>query len=188
MKEIVNFFFETGMLKHAKRSGWWLINIKDPENIAEHSFRTAIIGYFLAKMEKVDADKVMKMCMFHDLHESRVNDLHKVGQRYINFKEGERKASKDQLSNLNKIGKEIFELNEEVQELNTKEANVAKDADLVEAAVQAKEYIDIGYKEAQNWIDNVKKIVKTPGAKKLVALIEKTSSNDWWKALKKIER
>ena len=79
MKDIVNFFFETGMLKHVKRSGWWLINIKDPENIAEHSFRTAVIGYFLAKIEKVDADKVLKMCLFHDLHESRINDLHKVG-------------------------------------------------------------------------------------------------------------
>ena len=92
------------------------------------------------------------------------------------------------MSNLNEIGKEIFELNEEVQELKTKEADVAKDADLVEAAVQAKEYIDIGYTEAQNWIDNVKKIVKTLGAKKLVALIETTSSNDWWKGLKKIDR
>ncbi|MBR9692131.1 HD domain-containing protein [Candidatus Woesearchaeota archaeon] len=188
MKDIVNFFFETGMLKHAKRSGWWLINVKDPENIAEHSFRTAVIGYFLAKLENVDADKVVKMCLFHDLHESRVNDLHKVGQRYIDFKKGERKASKDQMRNLGKPGKEIYSLNEEFQKKESKEANVAKDADYVECAVQAKEYIEIGHKDAQNWIDNCKKCIKTESGKKLLSLIDKTSSNNWWRNLKKIER
>jgi len=188
MKDIINFFFETGMLKHAKRSGWWLINVKDPENIAEHSFRTAVIGYFLAKMENADADKVVKMCLFHDLHESRVNDLHKVGQKYIDFEKGERRASKDQMKKLNETGKEIFEINEEIHERKTKEANIAKDADYVECAVQAKEYIDIGNKNAQNWINNVKTVVKSESAKKMVNLIEKTSSNEWWKKLKKIQR
>tara|TARA_Y100000310_G_C20448076_1_gene699378 strand:- start:153 stop:719 length:567 start_codon:yes stop_codon:yes gene_type:complete len=188
MNNLVNFFFETGMLKHVKRSGWWLINVDNPENIAEHSFRTAIIGYFLAKLENVDADKVLKMCLFHDLHESRVNDLHKVGQRYIDFKSGEIKASKEQTESLGEAGKEVFELNQEFHEKKTREANVAKDADYLEAAIQAKEYIDIGYKEAQNWIDNIKTVLKTDSAKKLIKLLEKTSSNDWWKDLKKIER
>ena len=61
MKDLVNFFFEAGTLKNVKRCGWWLINIKDPESIAEHSFRTSVIGYFLAKLRGVDADKVLKM-------------------------------------------------------------------------------------------------------------------------------
>jgi putative hydrolase of HD superfamily len=36
--------YETGLLKLAKRTGWWLCGVKDPESIAEHSFRTAIIA------------------------------------------------------------------------------------------------------------------------------------------------
>ncbi len=187
-KDIVNFFFETGMLKHAKRSGWWLVNIKDPENIAEHSFRTAIVGYFLAHMEEVNADKVLKICLFHDLHESRVNDLHKVGQRYINFKEGEKKAGKEQMECLGDCGREIHSLNKELHKKESPEANVAKDADYVECAVQAKEYIEIGHKDAQNWIDNCRKCVKTKSAKQLIDLIDKTCSNDWWKNLKNIKR
>lgn len=188
MKELVNFFFETGMLKHAKRSGWWLINIKDPENIAEHSFRTAVISYFLAKLENVNTEKVVMTCLFHDLHESRVNDLHKVGQRYIEFKDAEKKASKEQTESLGDFGKEIFELNEEFQNQKTKESIIAKDADYIEVAVQAKEYLEIGYKDAQNWINNCKKCVKTKSAKKLLELVDKTSSNDWWRTLKKIQR
>ena len=92
------------------------------------------------------------------------------------------------MKNLGEAGKEIFELNEEVHEQKSKEAVVARDADLVEASVQAKEYIEVGHKDAQNWIDNCTKLVVTESAKKLLNLINKTSSNDWWKELKQIER
>jgi putative hydrolase of HD superfamily len=188
MKSIVNFLYELGILKYVKRSGWWLIKVKDPENVAEHSFRAAVIGYILAKMERVDADKVTKMCLFNDLHETRLNDLHKVGHRYIDFRTAETKAHKEQTSELGEIGKDIFALHEEFQEQKTKEAIIARDADLLENAFQAKEYMEIGYKDAQNWIDNIWKIIKTESGKKLLKELEKTSSNDWWKDLKKIER
>lgn len=188
MKELVNFFFETSMLKHAKRSGWWLINVKDPENIAEHSFRTAVIGYFLAHLEKVNPEKVALMCLFHDLHESRINDLHKVGQRYIDFGKAENKVGQEQMENLGKAGKDILNFTQRFNNQETKESIVAKDADYVEVAVQAREYLEIGHQDAQNWIDNCKKCIKTKSAKELLNLVEKTSSNDWWRELKKIQR
>ena len=188
LKDITNFIFELGTLKHVKRSGWWLINIKDPENIAGHSFRAGVIGYILANLENADINKVTKMCLFNDLHEARLNDLHKVGQRYIDFKKAETAAHKEQTESLGNIGKEIFDLHKEFQEQITKESVVARDADLLENAYQAKEYIEIGYKDAQNWIDNIWKVIRTDSARKLLTLIEKTSSNDWWKNLKKIQR
>jgi putative hydrolase of HD superfamily len=188
IKKITNFLFELGALKHVKRSGWWIINVKDPENVAEHSFRSGVLGYLLAKLEKVDVSRVSMMCLFNDLHEARLNDLHKVGQRYIDFKKAETAAHKEQTDSLGDIGEDIFSLHKELQEQKTKEAVVARDADLLENAFQAKEYIEIGYKDAQNWIDNIRKILKTKSAKKLLDEIEKTSSNEWWKNLKKIER
>src|SRR3989338_7953610 len=185
MKNILNFFYESGQLKRVKRSGWWLIGIENPESVAEHSFRTAVIGYFLAKLEKVDENKVTLMCLFNDLHEARLNDLHKVGHKYINFKEAETKAHKEQTYDLDK---NIFSLHKEFQEQKTKESIVARDADLLENAVQAKEYMDQGYKDAKNWIDNIKTILKTKNAKELLKSVEKTNSNEWWKKLKKISR
>jgi len=186
-KNLTNFLFELGALKHVKRSGWWLINVKDPENVAEHSFRAAVIGYVLAKMENVDVSKVTLMSLFNDLHEARLNDLHKVGHRYIDFKKAETAAFKEQTSELKEIGKEMFSLHEEFQTRESKEAIVARDADLLENAFQAKEYIEMGYKDAQNWIDNIWQVIKTDSAKKLLKEIEKTSCNDWWKNLKKID-
>ena len=45
-----------------------------------------------------------------------------------------------------------------------------------------------GYQNAQNWIDNCHKCVKTESAKKFLNLLDKTNSNDWFTQLKKIER
>jgi putative hydrolases of HD superfamily len=189
ISSIVNFIFELGELKRVKRSGWWLIGIKDPETVAEHSFRAAAVGYILAKMENANADKVMRMCLFNDLHETRLNDLHKVGHRYIDFKKAENAAFKEQILCLpDEIAKELSGIVDDLQNDRTIEGTIARDADLLECAFQAKEYIDIGYKDASNWIDNIRKNLKTGSAKKLLTELETGNSNNWWRDLKKIER
>ncbi|MFH0978128.1 MAG: HD domain-containing protein [Candidatus Woesearchaeota archaeon] len=188
-KQIVDFFFEVGQLKRVKRSGWWLVNIKDPESVAEHSFRTALIGYVLARLEGADTKKVVLECLFHNVAETRLNDFHKVNQRYIDSHAAKHKAVLEQYENLPvEASDELLKLFEELRNDQSKEAQVARDADLLETACQAKEYIEIGYKDAQNWIDNTWKIIKTESGKRLLTLIEKTNSNDWWHNLKKIVR
>ena len=51
LEGLTNFLYEMGLLKRYKRTGWMIAGIDNPESIAEHSFRTAIIGYLLAVME-----------------------------------------------------------------------------------------------------------------------------------------
>ena len=188
MKKLATFLYEVGQLKRVKRSGWGLLGIQNPERVAEHSQRTAVMGYFFARKENVDVHKVVLMCLFNDIHETRLNDLHKVGHRYIDFKEAERKAHSEQLGDLQELGEELLMLMNEFQELKTAEANVARDADLLECAIQAGEYMKLGHTDAQNWINNVKSVLKTESAKKLLQEIENTDPHDWWRKLKKIER
>ena len=146
MQELVHFLFEAGYLKNVDRSGWWLLGNKDPESVAEHSFRCTILGYILAKLEKVDTSKVVMMCLFHDLHEARTNDLHKVAQKYINLEEAGDKATQDQLEPLkDQIGKDIADALGELTNQESKESVVAKDADILECAMQAREYQVQGY-------------------------------------------
>ena len=188
-ESIVKYLFEAGELKRVKRSGWWMIGVKDPESVAEHCFRSAVIGCILGNMEKVDAGKVLMMCLFHDMHESRINDLHKVGHRYIDFRKAEKEVAGEQLKLLPKelaseVGDAFFKMHGD----SSREGSVAKDADLLEAALQAREYIVSGYADAQDWINNIWKCVKTESAKKLLKAIEKGDPNSWWKGLKKIER
>ncbi len=188
MKKLATFLYEVGQLKRVKRSGWWLLGIIEPESVAEHSHRAAIIGYFLAKMEKVNVEKVVIMALCNDIHEARLNDLHKVGHRYIDFKSAETTVLREQLTGLNKMGEELLQWMNEFQERESAEANVARDADLLECAIQAREYKTVGYTDAQNWIDNAKLVLKTESAKRLIQEIENTDPHEWWRNLKKIER
>jgi putative hydrolases of HD superfamily len=188
MKNIAKFFLELGQLKRVKRSGWWLAGIKDPETIAEHSYRSAIMARILAELEGADVNKVTTMMLIHDIPEARINDLHKVGSRYIDFKKAEKAAFKEQLERLpKKIADEFYSLFIEMGEKKTKEAIIAKDVDLLECAIQAKEYLDQNYKDAQNWIDNVEKGLKTKSAKEILKILKKSGANDWWYGLKHIE-
>jgi putative hydrolase of HD superfamily len=188
MKELTKFLFETGQLSRVKRSGFSLVGVTEPHSVAEHCQRAAVIGYFLAKLEKADSHKVTLMCLFNDIHEARIGDINKVGHRYVDCKPAESKAHTEQFESLGSEGKELLALMTEYQQRSTHDADVARDADLLENALEAREYVTIGFKGAQNWLDNIAKIIKTDSGKKLLKEIEKSDPNDWWKNLKKIER
>jgi putative hydrolase of HD superfamily len=186
---LLNFFTEAELLKRVKRSGWWMIGIKDPESVAEHSFRTAILGQFLAHYESADPYKVMTMCLYNDIHESRINDLHKVGHKYIAFKDAEKRVRKDQFAAMPSfIKKDVEKALNEMDEQMTREAIVARDADLLECMLQGKEYYDRGNKAAKEFFGKPAKLLRTKTAKKLYRKMLGWSSLKWWDQLKKLER
>ncbi|MHC4308224.1 MAG: HD domain-containing protein [Planctomycetota bacterium] len=185
MQELVQFLFEAGHLKNVDRSGWWLLGNKDPESVAEHSFRCTILGYILAKLEKVDTSKVIMMCLFHDVHETRTNDLHKVVQKYINLEEAGDKATHDQLEPLKgSVGDDIVDALSELTNQESKESVVAKDADILECAMQAREYQVQGYDGAVDWLDRADEKLKCESSRKLLAILKDSDPGEWWKKLK----
>jgi putative hydrolase of HD superfamily len=187
LKEFLKLFFEVGQLKQIKRAGWNLLGIENAETVAEHSWRASVIAYFLAQYEDADPYKSAAMCLLHDLSETRIGDHHKVSQRYI--EKAEEKVMKDQLKNLPQWASDrvIDHFNHYAKD-TSKEGTIARDADLLECAITAKEYIDRGFPDAIDWINNVDTILKTATAKKLNKMILKSDSNSWWKSLKKITR
>ncbi|MEW9510166.1 HD domain-containing protein [Streptomyces bacillaris] len=58
LSAVGRFLYEAGTLKHARRTGWWMAGVRDPESVAEHSWRTALIATIIAKLEGADADKL----------------------------------------------------------------------------------------------------------------------------------
>lgn len=184
-KDISNFIFELGVLRRISRQGWKLIGIHNPECVATHSLRAAQIGFILAKMEKYDyPEEICSMLVFHDIGECRIGDLHKVAKRYVNADEKE--AVKQQLSSLDDIGNEIFSLWNEMESLNSKAGIIAKDADLLEMAVTALEYMHMGYIQAEDWVIKTERRLKTDSAKKLLNQFKKMNPFSWWHGLKKI--
>ncbi len=185
MQEFVHFLFEVGYLKNVDRSGWWLLGNKDPESVAEHSFRCSILGYILAKLENVDPYKVIMMCLFLYFHEARTNDLHKIAQKYINLVEAGDKVTEEQLKPLNNpVGEEIEDVLSELSNQESVESKVAKDADILECAMQAREYQVQGYNAAVDWVERAKERLITESSKKLLSIIKHSDPNEWWKKLK----
>jgi len=188
-KDMLDFFAEAGKLKRVKRSGWWMVGIPYEESVAEHSFRCATIGYVLAKMENADTRKVLMMTLFNDLHEARINDSHKVAHRYLNVREGEKKAFADQIENLEKdIKDEMAATREEYDLQETPEAIVARDADILECLIQAKEYVDLGFRNAEKFFMKAPQKLLTKSARRLWDSARSWDSNAWWEKLGEFER
>jgi putative hydrolase of HD superfamily len=177
MKNIANFLFEAGMLKRTPRSGFQFLGT-GAESVAEHIFRTTYIGYTLGKIASgVDVDRMIKMCLFHDLPESRTGDLNYVNKKYVQA--NEKKAVEDLTQTLS-FGSEIKDLIQEFVEGKTEEAQLARDADQLEMILALKEYKDLGNKYADEWLEFSLKRLQTASARELAKTILETDSSLWW--------
>jgi len=177
LKKITNFLFETGILSKTPRSGFFFLGSGE-QSVAEHINRVGYVGFALAMMaEDVDVAKVLEMCLFHDITETRISDLNYVHQKYN--ERDEKKAIND-LEQDFPFGGKIKKFLEEYKRKDTKEAKLAKDADSLELLLSLKEQIDIGNERAKTWVPSLFARLITDEAKQLAEIIVKTDSDNWW--------
>ena len=177
MKDIANFLFEVGMLKKTPRTGFQFLG-SGRESVAEHITRTIFIGYTLSKLTgDVDELKLLKMCLFHDLPETRTGDMNYVNKKYVNV--DERKALRD-LTDTLFFGEDLEAIIDEFNEKKTIVSLLAHDADQLSLILQLKEYGDLGNKYSREWIDFALKRLSTETAKKVAEAILDTDSSEWW--------
>ena len=177
MKRAIEFLFEVGMLKKTPRTGYQFLG-SGGESVADHSFRTAVIGYVLASQEReADLNKVVLMCLFHDLAEARTGDHNYVNKRYV--KTDEEKAVQDQVRELH-FGDEIVGLIQEFNGCDTLEARLAKDADQLDLILELKEQLDSGNPNAKDWLSYAVRRIVTDSGKQMAQKILTTNSSDWW--------
>ncbi len=157
------------------------------DNIASHSYRTAIIGWHLAKMEGADPYKTVMMCLFHDVPEARSGDHNWVHKKYVKVFEEE--IIKDQLGTL--PYSDLEEMVNEYHVRESKEAVIAKDADLLDQIFLLREYELQGNKEAVDWLEGKsgKKInaqianLRSESGKKIAAEAFDRNPSAWWSDL-----
>lgn len=189
LKNLVSFFYEIGTLRKILRMHQQPLLAFDPaDNISSHSFRTTFIGYFLAKALKADGDKVIKMCLLHDIEETRSGDQNWIHKRYIKVFEDE--IREGQLKDL-PHSQELLKLSEEYQERKSLEAKIAKDADILDELFLLREYELQGNKEATRWLkedhkkasiqeNEQEKRLSTKLAKEIAREIKKQNPSLWW--------
>jgi len=177
MKNLANFFFEVGMLKRTPRTGFQFLG-SGAESVAEHSFRTAVIGYTLAMTDgQVDVGRVLQLCLFHDIPEARTGDLNYVNKKYV--KVAEQKAV-DDLARTLPFGEEYRRSMNEFIAADSREALLAHDADQLEMILALKEYKDLGNRYADEWYPFCVRRLKTDLARELAETIWNTDSSRWW--------
>jgi putative hydrolase of HD superfamily len=177
LKAIADFLFEVGMLKRTPRSGFQFLGT-GKETVAEHSLRTAVIGYVLGRLSgNLATERVVLMCLFHDLVEARTGDLNYVNKKYV--KADERAAVRDMTADL-PFGEEIRLLADEFNARTTPEAQSAHDADQIEMILQLKELGDLGNRYARDWIDSARKRLHTDVGIRLARSILNTDFSAWW--------
>lgn len=173
--KITNFLFEIASLRRITRSHKQLIAGAN-DNVGDHSFRVAIIGMILAKMENCDESKVMKMCLFHDLAEARTGDANFINKFYGTLRYAE--AIKDQTEDL-PIGDEIRESLKDFGDRQSKESIVSKDADNLDQMLLQQEYFFQDEKNSRIWQTHTERFLVTESAKKIAAGIKNANPFEW---------
>ena len=177
MKNIANFLFEAGMLKRTPRTGFQFLG-SGTESVAEHIFRTSLIGYTLAQIDgSVDVSRVVLLCLFHDIPEARTGDLNYVNKKYCHVDES--RAIEDLAKTL-PFGDDYRDIQREFMAQESRAAQIAHDADQLEMILALKEYKDLGNRYADEWYPVTIKRLRTEIAKSLAETIWMTDSSRWW--------
>jgi len=77
---------------------------------------------------------------------------------------------------------ELLKFSKEYQERQSKEAKIAKDADLLDQIFLLKEYSHQGNKEADDWLKGKEqeKLMFSKTAKRLACEVYQQKPSDWW--------
>lgn len=112
----------------------------DPESVAEHSWRAALMAMLLApEFPGVEIDRVVRMCIIHDLGEAVTGDIPTFLKNRAD-EETEDRAVAGMLATLpEETRREFSALFAEMNALETPEARLYKIIDKLEAVIQHNE-------------------------------------------------
>lgn len=110
------------------------------ESVAEHSWRLTMMAYFMQdEFPEADIDKVIKMCMFHDMGEAITGDI-PAFEKTSADSDHENHVMDELLDTLPEPYRaDLKELFAEMEALETLEAKIYKALDKLEALIQHNE-------------------------------------------------
>ncbi len=177
-ERIVDFLNEVGMLRHTPRTGYQFLG-SGQENVAEHSFRTAVIGHVLARLAGIAPERVVFLCLFHDLHEARTGDFNYVNHMYNH---AESRVALTHATAGTGLEDEVLNGFQELQDSVSIESRLAHDADQLDFILNLKAESDKGNAFALDWLENACKRLVTEEGRSLASVIMQTDHNLWWYA------
>ena len=176
MTRLADFVFEAGMLRKTPRTGYQFLG-SGTETVAEHSFRTAIIGYILGTMAGVAPERVAMLCLFHDFHEARIGDFNYVNSMYNT---AQSRLAMEHATRGTGLEEALLPLWDEQEYGTTPEARLAHDADQIDLIANLVEERNLGNAYAGKWLEAALQRLHTPQGKRLADSLVAGDHTDWW--------
>jgi putative hydrolases of HD superfamily len=172
----MGLFAQAGRLKSEPRRGWVKkLGVPDPESVADHSYRTALMAMVLSDLWGLDTGRAVRMALLHDLPEAVVGDAmpeERSGEAKAALETG---AMKDLLRGLPpRLRARYGALWSDFVSGRSEEARLVRQLDKLEMAIQASEYVAEGYDRgtAAEFLASARREVKEA---RLVALLREVS-------------
>lgn len=161
--ELLRFVRAIGRLKTLRRQGWIDRGVREPESVADHSFRLALMAWVLAQRRPdLDATRAMLLALVHDAAEAIAGDRTPFDaalqagaepavlfrQRPVYDPEAEARKTAAERAALcelaallpEPVGERLIEVWEEYEAAQTPEARFVRQLDKLETVLQALEY------------------------------------------------
>ena len=142
------------------------------ESVAEHSWRVSLMAYWISdEFPEADMNKVMKMCLIHDLGECFTRDIPTFDKTEADEQREEQLLQEwvEQLPS--PFREEMDMLYQEMEARETTEAKIYKALDNLEAVIQHNEA------DISTWADHEYELQRTYG-------VDKVQFSDYLKALR----
>lgn len=136
--ELLEILHVAEKLKNTYRHSWTSEGRR--ESVAEHSWRLALFAYFVCdEFPDIDKDKLIKMCLIHDLGEAFTGDIPSFDKTKAD-EEREKELLSGWVASLPEpYASEMLALYREMEERKTTEAKIFKALDNMEAVIQHNE-------------------------------------------------
>jgi putative hydrolase of HD superfamily len=177
----INFLYEMGNIRLIDRM-WRRFHFQDSANVAEHHFRVFWIAIVIAANEpgEIDTGKVAKLCLLHDITESRVGEVDYISRQYVDRKE--ELAINDMLDSTS-VEDEYLKLWHEYELRESIEAKIVKDADTLDVDFELAEQVSRGNTIGTRWTKDRQKVADTKlytdTAKSIYEQLKGVSPLDW---------
>jgi len=143
-EKLISLLREAGKLKRLPRTGWVEAGIENPESVADHSYRVALLSMLLSDQAGADTLKAVRMALFHDLAEAVTGDL-TPRQKTRGHDAEESRAFRSLVKGLPREQRRLYvDAMDEYAARDTEEAALVHTADKLEMVLQALEYGEAG--------------------------------------------
>jgi 5'-deoxynucleotidase len=141
-QDLLKFFVRSGRLKAERRRGWVKkLGLAEPESVADHSYRTALMAMVISDSRGLDTRKAMRLALLHDLPEAVVGDAMPEERSGTSKNIVETEAMHELLRGLPRDVRRLYnEAWSEFLEGESEESRLVRQLDKLEMAMQAWEY------------------------------------------------